>query len=73
MSVHVCPVCTYPTVGEACGNPACHANLQVPEATRQAWRQQAAQRAAEQAERERLNALRNASFGNSLARPRKGR
>lgn len=54
----VCPTCTYSHEGAACSNPGCEANPSVTPAQKQLWREERERRAAEEAERERILAIR---------------
>jgi len=59
MTLICCPTCGYPHDAEtACTNPGCYANPSVPQVQKEAWREAAARRAAEEAERAHLRSIR---------------
>jgi hypothetical protein len=54
----ICTTCQYPSRDDACDNPGCVANPGVSEMQKAGWRLVAEKRAAEEAERERIRAIR---------------
>jgi hypothetical protein len=58
-----CAACNYPYKGAACDNPGCVANPSVSEEQKARWRIEAEKRAAEDAERKRVAAMRRDPTG----------
>jgi hypothetical protein len=59
MTQFVCTMCTYPShLQDACDNPGCEANPRVSETQKVAWRAERERRAAQEAERARIRAIR---------------
>lgn len=64
MSVFVCEICGYVSRrADCCDNPGCTANPSVSAAQKEAWRVERERRDAEQAERDRIAAIRRRMRG----------
>jgi len=55
--VQICPTCTYPFSGDACPNPACAANPDIPDDVKAAQAAKADKARAEQEERDRVDRI----------------
>jgi hypothetical protein len=58
MTIKTCPTCHYAHDSEHCPNPACFANPSVTDAQKARWTERNERLAAEEAERQRIAAIR---------------